>query len=222
SRINEGYGYDIADEVIRAVGTRLRTRMRAEDTLAPIAGSKFGIVLKSCTLDDMAHAAERFLASVRDNIIVTAAGPVPVTVSIGGVTAPRQAVNVHEVLARAQEALDRANAKRPGSFIAYQPNIEREAIRRENMKVTDKIVAALNERRIALAYEPIVETQSRRPAFFECLMRICRADGTVVPANRIVPIAERFGLVRLLDQRVLELAVAELAENPELQLSLNV
>jgi diguanylate cyclase (GGDEF)-like protein len=222
SRINEGYGYDIADEVIRAVGTRLRTRMRAEDTLAPIAGSKFGIVLKSCTPDDMAHAAERFLASVRDNIIVTAAGPVPVTVSIGGVTAPRQAVNVHEVLARAQEALDRAKAKRPGSFIAYQPNIEREAIRRENMKVTDKIVAALNERRIALAYEPIVETQSRRPAFFECLMRICRADGTVVPANRIVPIAERFGLVRLLDQRVLELAVAELAENPELQLSLNV
>lgn len=222
NRINEGYGYDIADEVIGAVATRLRTRMRSEDSLVQFAGNKFGIILKRCSPDDMVHASERFLAAVRDNIVITAAGPVPVTVTIGGVTAPRQAANVHEVLARAQEALDRAKAKRPGSFFAYQPSIEREAIRRENMKVTDKIVAALNERRIVLAYEPVVEARSRQPAFYECLMRICRADGTVVPANKIVPIAERLGLVRLLDQRVLELAITELVENPQLQVSLNV
>ncbi len=222
NRINEGYGYDIADEVISAVGTRLRTRMRSEDSLVQFAGNKFGIILKRCSPDDMVHAAERFLAAVRDNIVITAAGPVPVTVTIGGVTAPRQAANVHEVLARAQEALDRAKAKRPGSFFAYQPSIEREAIRRENMEVTDKIVAALNERRIVLAYEPVVEAHSRQPAFYECLMRISRADGTIVPANRIVPIAERLGLVRLLDQRVLELAITELVENPQLHVSLNV
>lgn len=222
NRINESYGYDIADEVISAVANRLRTRMRSEDCLGRFAGNKFGIILKNCSPDDMAHAAERFLAAVRDDVAITAAGPVPVTVTIGGVTAPRHAANVHEILARAQEALDRAKAKRPGSFCAYQPNIEREAIRRENMKVTDKIVTALNERRIVLGYEPVVGARSREPAFYESLMRIRRADGTIVPANKIVPIAERLGLVRLLDQRVLELAIAELVESPQLHLSLNV
>jgi diguanylate cyclase (GGDEF)-like protein len=222
NRINESYGYGIADEVIGVVASRLRTKMRAEDCLGRFAGNKFGIVLKNCSPDDMTHAAERFLTAVRDDVVMTAAGPVSVTVTIGGVTAPRHAANVHEIFARAQEALDRAKAKRPGSFFAFQPNVEREAIRRENMKVTDKIVTALNQRRIVLAYEPVVETRSRRPAFYECLMRIHRADGAVVPASKIVPIAERLGLVRLLDQRVLELAIAELSENPQLSLSLNV
>lgn len=222
TRINESYGYDIADEVIDAVASRLRTRMRSEDSLGRLAGAKFGIVLKNCSPDDMAHAAERFLVAVRDDVVITAAGPVPVTVTIGGVTAPRHAANVHEILARAQEALDRAKTRRPGSFCAYQPNLEREAMRRENMKVTDKIVTALNERRIVLAYEPIVGAQSRQPSFYECLMRVCRADGTTVPATAIVPIAERLGLVRLLDQRVLELVIAELIDSPDLHLSLNV
>jgi diguanylate cyclase (GGDEF)-like protein len=222
SRINESYGYDTADEVIGVVVSRLRTKMRSEDCLGRFAGNKFGIVLKNCSPEDMAHASERFLAAVRDDVVMTAAGPVSVTVTIGGVTAPRHAANVHEIFARAQEALDRARAKRPGSFFAYRPNVERDAIRRENMKVTDKIVTALNERRIVLAYEPIVETRSRRPAFYECLMRIHRPDGSDVPASRIIPIAERLGLVRLLDQRVLELAIAELIENPQLSLSLNV
>lgn len=221
-RINESYGYDIADEVIAAVVSRLQTRMRAEDCLGRLAGNKFGIVLKNCSPDDMTHAADRFLAAVRDDVVMTAAGPVSVTATIGGVTAPRQAANVQEVFARAQEALDRARSKRPGSYCAYQPNIEREAIRRENMRVTDKIVTALNERRILLAYEPVVEVRSRKPVFHECLMRIRCPDGAIIPAHQIVPIAERLGLVRLLDQRVLELVMADLAANPQLNLSMNV
>ena len=70
-----------------------------------------------------------------------------------------------EVLARAQEALDAAKAKRRGSFSAYRPNLEREAQRRENMRATEEILAALNERRIFLAFEPVVEAGSRgRPS----------------------------------------------------------
>ena len=222
ARINDGYGYDVADEVICDVGKRLRGKMRGEDMVGRVSGNKFGVILKNCTSEDLAVAAERFLAGVRDDVIMTAVGPVSVTVTIGGVPAPRHAGNVQEILARAQEALDRAKARRPGSFVAYQPNLERDAVRRENMKVADKIVTALNERRIILAYEPVVHTQSREPAFYECLMRIRRSDGTIVPANSIVPIAERLGMVRLLDQRVLELAIAELVGTPHLQLSLNV
>ena len=96
------------------------------------------------------------------------------TVTIGGVTAPRHARNVREVLARAQDALDSAKAKRRGSFQAYRPNLEREAQRRENVRATDEIIAALNERRIFLAYEPVVAIGSRLPAFYECLMRVQR------------------------------------------------
>jgi diguanylate cyclase (GGDEF)-like protein len=222
ARINESYGFDIADEVIGAVSKRVRSRMRGKDTLGRYSGNKFGLVLRDCTPDDMAIAAERLLAGVRDDILPTAAGPIAVTVTIGGVTAPRHARSVTEVLSRAQETLDTAKARRRGSFLAYRPNIEREALRRENVRATDEIVAALNERRIFLAYESIVAAADRRPAFYECLMRIRRTDGSLIAANDIIPVAERLGLVRLLDHRVLELAVDEMIAAPALQASLNV
>ena len=136
------------------------------------------------------------MAAARDDVVTTTAGPVAVTATIGGVTAPRHAQNVDEILARAQEALDSAKGKRRGSFLAYRPNLEREARRRENVKSTDAIVAALNERRILLAYEPVVRTLTRAPAFYECLLRVQRADGTLSHAQEVIPIAERLGLVR--------------------------
>ena len=222
SRINESYGFDIADAVIAEVGKRLHSRMRGKDTLGRYSGNKFGLVLRDCTPDDMAIAAERLLASVRDDMVSTKSGPIAVTVTIGGVTGPRHARSVAEVLTRAQETLDIAKGKRRGSFLAYRPSVEREALRRENVRATDEIVAALNERRIFLAYETVVSAADRKAAFYECLMRIRRADGTLINAGEIVPVAERLGLVRLLDHRVLELVVDEMIAAPELRASLNV
>src|SRR6185436_3177820 len=103
ARINESYGFDVADEAIGAVAKRLRAKMRGGDQLGRFSGNKFGIILNDCTPDDMDKAAERLVAGVRDDVIRTGAGPVAVTVTIGGVTAPRHASDVQEIMARAQE-----------------------------------------------------------------------------------------------------------------------
>jgi diguanylate cyclase (GGDEF)-like protein len=222
THLNEAYGFDVGDAVIAQVGKRIRARLRGKDHLGRFSGNKFGIVLTTCTPEELSIAAERLLASARDEPFFTAAGPVAVTITIGGVTAPRHARTVTEVLARAQDALHAARIKRHGSFAAYVPNVERDAFRRQNVRAADEIVAALNERRIALAYEPVVEAQRRKVAFYECLMRIHRRDGGIANANEIIPVAERVGLVRMLDFRVLELVVAELTAAPDLQASVNV
>jgi diguanylate cyclase (GGDEF)-like protein len=221
-RFNEAYGFDVADEVIGAVGKRIRAKLRGCDCLARYSGNKFGVILKNCTPEDLLVAAERLLTGVRESVVETAAGPVAVTVTIGGVTAPRHARTVREVLARAQEALDAAKARRQGSFQAYRPDVEREAQRRRNVRSTDEILAALNERRVSLAYEPVIDASTRQPAFYECLLRVHRPDGSLIPTQDLVPLAERLGLVRLLDHRVLELVIGELAAAPALRASLNV
>ena len=220
--LNDAYGFDVADEVIAQVGKRIRARLRGKDSLGRYSGNKFGVVLATCTPDELSIAAERLLAGVRDEPFYTAAGPMAVTITIGGVTAPRHARTVAEALARSQDALQVARAKRHGSFIAYAPNVARDTMRRQSVRAADEIVAALNQRRIALAYEPVVEAQSRKVAFYECLMRINRSDGSIAQASEIIPVAERVGLVRMLDFRVLELVVAELTAAPEIQASVNV
>jgi diguanylate cyclase (GGDEF)-like protein len=221
-RLNEAYGFAVADEVIKQVAKRLRSRLRGKDFLGLFSGNKFGVVLTTCTPDELSIAADRLLAAVRDETITTSAGQVAVTVTIGGVTAPRHARTIEEILSRAQDALDQARSKRHGSFVAYRPNVELDAQRRENVRATDEIVTALNDRRIALAFEPVVNALTRDVEFYECLMRVNRADGTLAHAHEIIPVAERVGLVRMLDHRVLELVIAELAETPLLRASVNV
>jgi diguanylate cyclase (GGDEF)-like protein/PAS domain S-box-containing protein len=222
AHLNEAYGFDVAEDVIAQVAKRIRARLRGKDFLGRISGNKFGVILTTCTADELVVAAERLLGGMRDETIPTAAGPVAVTVTIGGITAPRHARAASEILSRVQDALHAARAKRHGSFAAYRPNVERDALRRDSVRATDEIVAALNERRIALAYEPVVEAKTRKIAFYESLIRVHRLDGRLAHANEIIPVAERVGLMRMLDYRVLELVVNELAAAPGLTASVNV
>ncbi|HEX7883299.1 MAG TPA: bifunctional diguanylate cyclase/phosphodiesterase [Afipia sp.] len=222
AQINDAFGYEIADQVILEAAKRIRARLRGGDVLGRFSGNKFGLILKNCSVDDMNVAAERFLAGIRDEIVPTRSGPVAVTASIGAINALRHANTVDEAMSRTQEALDLAKARRRGSLMVWRPNVEREAQRRVNIRVTDEIVTALNERRIVMAYEPVVATASRQPAFHECLVRMRQEDGEYSLSPDIVPVAEKLGLIRLVDHRVLELVVAELADAPQAQLSLNI
>jgi diguanylate cyclase (GGDEF)-like protein len=222
ARVNDAFGFDVADAVIAEVGHRIRVRLRAGDVLGRFSGNKFGLILKNCTVDDTNIAAERFLAGIRDEVVPTKSGPVSVTASIGGVSVPRYARNADEAINRAQETLDAAKRRRAGSFALWRPNVERDAQRRVNIRVTDEIVTALNDRRIVTAYEPVVAARSREPAFYECLVRMEQGDGQMLLAPDIVPVAERLGLIRMVDHRILELVVAELIASPSVRLSLNI
>jgi diguanylate cyclase (GGDEF)-like protein len=222
SRINDAFGFDVADAVISEVAARIRVRLRGGDVLGRFSGNKFALVLKNCTVDDMNVAAERFLAGIRDEVVPTKSGPVSVTASIGAVSVPRYARSAEEAINRAHETLDMSKRRRAGSFSLWRPNVERDAQRRVNIRVTDEIVTALNERRIAMAFEPVVDATARNAAFYECLVRMEQDDGRILLAPDIVPVAEKLGLIRLVDHRVLELVVAELAASPNVQLSLNI
>jgi diguanylate cyclase (GGDEF)-like protein len=222
ARINDAFGFDVADAVISEVARRIRARLRGGDVLGRFSGNKFGLILKNCTVDDVNIAAERFLAGIRDEVVPTKSGPVSVTASIGAVSVPRYARSADEAITRAQETLDMAMRRRAGSFSLWRPNVKRDAQRRVNIRVTDEIVTALNERRIVMAFEPVVEAGSRDAAFYECLIRMEQDDGQVLLAPDIVPVAEKLGLIRLVDHRVLELVVAELADAPNVHLSLNI
>src|SRR5690349_24351788 len=71
ARVNDAFGFDVADAVISEVAKRIRVRLRGGDVLGRFSGNKFGVILKNCTVDDMNIAADRFLACVRDEVVPT-------------------------------------------------------------------------------------------------------------------------------------------------------
>ena len=222
SLINEAYGFDVADRLIVEVGRRLLGELRSSDIIGRTSGNKFGILLGNCSNMQMCATAERLLGVVRDMVVEVEAGPVAATVSIGCVALPSGADTAQIAMLRAEEALGDAKHTRRSSYAAYQHSSERERLRRGNIRLADELVAALNQRRLDLAFQPLVHSGTRETILHECLIRLRQRDDAIVSAARFVPIAEKLGLVRLIDHRVLELAFEELLHGAQPQLAINV
>jgi diguanylate cyclase (GGDEF)-like protein len=220
--INDSFGFEVGDEVIAAVARIVKSRLRGGDSMGRYSSNKFGIILNDCGPGAMRIAAERLIKAVRDATIRTAACQLSATISIGGVRLPDQASTVPQALGHALQALDRAKSRRHDGFMAYEPSVTNESKRQRNISIADEVISALEENRMLLALQPVVDTKTRKPAFFECLLRMEKPDGTIVSAGEFIPLAEQLGLSRFIDRRVLELAIALAKAHPTLRLSINV
>ncbi len=220
--LNRTYGYDIADEVIAGVAQRLRINCRERDLVARYAGNKFALVLENCDATELAAAAERLIELIGDTPFETAAGPVPATLRVGAVVAPRNGRAVHLLFQHAEEALDLARQPGGTRLVAYEPSLTQQDLRMKALKVSDEIVAALNDGRIVLAFQPLIDTRTGAPAIYEALMRLRRTDGALVSPSSILPTAEKSELIQRVDHRILELALKKLMEDRNLRLSVNM
>ena len=82
-QVNDRHGHPVGDEVLRAVGALLGARLREGDCLARVGGEEFMIVLRQCGASRGRRAAESVRHNVAASQIRTAAGEVPITVSMG-------------------------------------------------------------------------------------------------------------------------------------------
>ena len=220
--INDSYGFGAADEVIVAVGERLSHSLRSSDVIGRTAGNKFGVILKNCTDQEIVIVADRLRAAVRGSVIETRSGQVAATSSVGAVWLPSGAASSQEAMLRAEEALERARRDGRDGFTMYQHSPQREGARLRLMSMADEIAAALKDKRLVFAYQPIVNAHTRQAVEYECLLRMVRKDGSVVAAGQFIPAAEQLGLVRLVDRHALEMAVATLHAYKDVTLSVNV
>jgi len=220
--INEAYGFDTADQVFAAAARRIKAQLRGGDALGRYSGNKLGIVLMNCSDDDMNAAAERFHAAIRDGVITAGESSVAITVSIGGVSLPKNARTVAEALARAQESLHGARSRGYGRFIAFAPSPAAELRRRSNAALSSELVAALEAQRLKLFFQPVVDIATRRPSFHEALLRLERPNGSFAAATDFIELCEQLGLIRLIDNYTLARALEVLERVPDARLSLNV
>ncbi|MCC2113923.1 MAG: bifunctional diguanylate cyclase/phosphodiesterase, partial [Hyphomicrobiales bacterium] len=222
SVINDCYGYEIADEVIAVSARRIKSRLRGGDALGRYSGNKFGILLYDCSESEISVAAKRLIEAMCSEVVSTAAGPVAASVTIGGVIIPRYAQSSAEAAAYALDALDQAKRLRRGSFVVFRPSKAREDERQRNIEVSREVVAGLKKQLFRFAYQPIVDADSGKVKYHECLLRLDRGDGTTAPAETFIPLIEKLGLNRMIDQRAMELALADLAEFADARLSFNL
>jgi diguanylate cyclase (GGDEF)-like protein len=220
--VNEAFGFDMGDEVIAAVAKRLRASLRETDIIGRFSSNKFGLLISEMDEQSMAATAERLLRCIRDEVIETTLGPVAVTVAVGGVLIPSHADTVDTAIAHAQEALTRAKSMAHDIFVAFRPDEAKKEARRRNREIADDLLTTLREQRLLLALQPIVRADTLEPVIHECLLRIRTPAGNIISAGNYVPVAERLGIIRFLDYRVLEMAIEVAHDLPDLNLTVNV
>ncbi len=220
--VNEAYGFDVADQVICEVARRIARRLRDGDLVGRISGTKFGLLINNCSEKEMAAAAERFLDAAREELIMTDVGPVHVTLTMGGVYLGEGVEDLRQAEICALDALDRAKSHCRGTFRAFQAKTFALEERQQKIRMSDEVITALNERRIDLAFQPIVEARTGAVAFHEVLVRVKDRDGNPIPAESFVHYAEQLGLAAMLDHRILEMTLDLLFAHEKVQLSMNV
>jgi EAL domain-containing protein (putative c-di-GMP-specific phosphodiesterase class I) len=160
--------------------------------------------------------------AARESVIDTPKGAIAASICLGAVTIPDLAENANLAMVRAEAALDAAKRLGKSSWSAFSEKTDPVTMRRRNSQMSDVILTALNDRRVRLAFQPIVSYLGETPTKFECLIRMQGENGKEIPAPEFIPTAERLGLVHLLDRRVLELATNTLSICPDIHLNVNI
>ncbi len=220
--VNADFGFEAADKVIFEISQRLAAELGSDDFIGRVAGTKFGIVVDSCNAESMRALCTRLMNVVRESVIETKKGGVAASICVGAVNIPDHADDVNVAMTRAEAALDAAKRLGKSNWAAFSEKTDIVTMRRRNTHMSDVILTALNERRVRLAFQPIVTDLGEAAQKYECLIRMRSEDGKEIPAPEFIPVAERLGLVHLLDRRVLELATNTLTLCPDIHLNVNI
>lgn len=220
--INNDFGFDIADQVIVEVATRIERTVGDRGVFGRVAGTKFGCILNDGDQNNVIDIARAVMNAMREDVILTRSGGIAVSVCIGATYLTPKICAAAEAMVETEAAFDQARRKGPSSFEIFTETTELVSRRKQNTEVSDVILTALNDRRVYLAYQPIVADISAPKNKFECLIRMRGDNGEEIPAPQFIPAAERLGLVHLLDRRVLELALRTLADVPNIHLNVNL
>jgi diguanylate cyclase (GGDEF)-like protein/PAS domain S-box-containing protein len=223
-QINDTRGHAAGDAVLRKVGDRLAGLVRPMDTISRLGGDEFVVLLPemAALLDGVAVAAritEALTAPIElDHAVVS------VTASIGisvlDPTLPEAEYTPERLLAQADAAMYHAKSRGSSNAELFDENTPL-AITAKSDATLAMIREALDEQRLVLYAQPIVELATGRILQEELLLRMVDRDGNVIPPLVFLPTAERCGLITEIDRWVITEATRHAAGGRPLAVNLS-
>ena len=199
------------DEAMAEILRRLRPMMRRPDHLAALGPNRFALTLSCCLAADTPSAMKRILGLMKDH-------PVAPSMHLGAACSPDHTFKATKLLRFAEQALE-AGIARNESAMLYDARPAAASPAAEQAPFD--IIAALNDRSLTLACQPMVDAHSRTPALTQACASLPGPDGGVVPLGPL-PGLEKANLALLVDGRMLELAADYLVRHPGERLALPV
>jgi diguanylate cyclase (GGDEF)-like protein/PAS domain S-box-containing protein len=208
-QVNDTLGHQVGDALVRQTAELLRERLRETDSLGRLGGDEFAVILRGSRVNEAAAVAQDLLERVRGREQVLPGEAVRPTISVGLTSLRRNFTGAEEALGAADRAMYEAKRTGGDRVAMYSRRLPRRTEDRSSW--ADEIRSALEEDRVVLYRQPIVELATRRVDRYEVLLRMQTPDGDIVPPDAFLPAAERFDLIQQLDRRTAEEAIRRIA-----------
>ena len=198
--VNDSLGHMAGDGLLVAVADRLREATRETDLVARRGGDQFLLLLADLDRDESGPDGAVLRAeSVAQRINQAFAEPfmvdeteVYISAGVGISLFPRDADTVATLIRNAESAM--FEAKRTGGaayVLSGGPEVDSGA----RLQFVTRLRKAVDAQRWTLYYQPVIDLQDGGMVGVEALIRWIEPDGTMIPPNDFIPLAEELGLI---------------------------
>lgn len=208
--INDSLGHNVGDQLLKAVGERLKGLFGPGVTLARLGGDEFAVLAESCPQVIQAAAiAQRMLDAMKEPFVFDG-NQLFISASVGISLFPSDALSAQQLLRNADSALFKAKSVGREGYALYTEELTAHAQNR--VEIASELRRALEQQELRVYYQPVHNLQDSRLLGVEALVRWQHPERGLVPPGEFIPIAERTGLIADIDAWVMDQACRQMCQ----------
>lgn len=202
--INDSLGHHAGDILLAALGRRLDNLAVSEDSLVGrLGGDEFVVMLRDSTVERAMDAATETIEAMEEPFLLHGRS-VQMHLSIG-ISHAMPGADADALLGEADTAAYEAKERGRAQFVVFDSQLRDTVNRRFNVEAS--LRTALDEDRIDVVFQPIVQLPGRGIVGAEALVRLRGHDGEVIAPGKFLDVAFAAGLMPRIGRRVLDLAL---------------
>ena len=202
--INDALGHAAGDQLLKLLTQQLTAILSPKQYLIRFGGDEFLVIApitpQTNELTSLANSLIEQCASVFD-IFQT---QVTVSASLGTASAPRDGTDFKQLCRKADIAMYKAKQDGRNTYHHYNESLDKAS--ENKFKMLQLLRPALSEQQFELHYQPIVDLKSGKVDTLEALLRWPQPDGSMIPPDLFIPLAEGSGLINELGSWVIRQA----------------
>ncbi len=207
--VNDTLGHHVGDQLLQLVADRLRNELRSQDTVARNGGDEFVVLLPDTTSEAAQAVGQKLANAVTEPVAISGLDDYRPSMSVGVVAYPDDGVLGDMLLRNADSAMYAAKAAGRNQVMAYTQAMSEAAA--SFLDIQTSLPLAIIRGEMRLVYQPKFRLADRAVVGAEALVRWERAGQRLLAPREFLPLAERSGVLTLLDDWVLDEAVATAA-----------
>ncbi|MEC8066852.1 MAG: EAL domain-containing protein [Pseudomonadota bacterium] len=220
--VNDTYGHDAGDALIRSVAEVLGDNVRSTDIVARLGGDEFGIIMHNIDVNRAKVKVQKIINKL-DALRVPYNGvTIHCTMSIGMIPYPQEERDSTGLLMSADLAMYRAKELGRNRLYIYGEDngkggnedndtmVERKDTIKAHLQSVQNIRSALETGKFEMHYQPIVPYDNQNcEMHYEALVRIRDEKDNIIPPGLFIEAAEQYGLIQKLDLCVVERCIQQ-------------